>query len=36
MKSIGTKIKEDQAYLKKADFQKELIRKLDADDYQWL
>jgi acetyl-CoA carboxylase carboxyltransferase component len=31
MKSIGTKIKEDQAYLKKADFQKELIRKLDGE-----
>jgi len=31
MKSIGTKIKEDEAYLKRADFQKELLRKLQAE-----
>jgi 3-methylcrotonyl-CoA carboxylase beta subunit len=31
MKSIGTKIKEDAAYLKRADYQKELLRKLEAE-----
>ena len=31
MKSIGTKIKEDSAYLKRADYQKELLRKLEAE-----
>ena len=28
MKPIGTQIKEDEAYLKRADYQKELLRKL--------
>jgi 3-methylcrotonyl-CoA carboxylase beta subunit len=31
MKSIGKKLKEDESYLKRADFQKELIRKLKAE-----
>jgi acetyl-CoA carboxylase carboxyltransferase component len=31
MKSIGTKIKEEEAYLKRADYQKELLRKLEAE-----
>ena len=31
MKSIGTQIKEDEAFLKRADFQKELLRKLSAE-----
>ncbi|MCW8813616.1 MAG: acyl-CoA carboxylase subunit beta [Chlorobium sp.] len=31
MKQIGTQIKEDEAYLKRADFQKELLRKLQAE-----
>ena len=31
MKPIGTKIKEDEAYLKRADIQKELLRKLNAE-----
>ncbi len=31
MKSIGTKIKETEAYLKRADFQKELLRKLEGE-----
>ncbi len=30
MKQIGTKIKEDAAFLKREDFQKELLRKLNA------
>jgi 3-methylcrotonyl-CoA carboxylase beta subunit len=31
MKQIGKQIKEDEAYLKRADFQKELLRKLQAE-----
>ena len=31
MKPIGTQIKEDEAYLKRADYQKELLRKLIAE-----
>lgn len=31
MKPIGTQIKEDQGYLKRADYQKELLRKLTAE-----
>lgn len=31
MKSIGTQIKEDEVFLKRADFQKELVRKLSAE-----
>lgn len=31
MKSVGNKIKEDEAYLKRADYQKELLRKLKAE-----
>jgi len=31
MKSIGTKIKENEAFLKREDFQKELIRRLGAE-----
>ena len=31
MKSIGKKLKEDESYLKRTDFQKELIRKLKAE-----
>jgi acetyl-CoA carboxylase carboxyltransferase component len=31
MKPIGTKIKEDEGYLKRADYQKELLRKLIAE-----
>ena len=31
MKPIGTKAKEDEAYLKRADYQKELLRKLEAE-----
>ena len=31
MKPIGTQIKEDEAYLKRADYQKELLRKLSAE-----
>ena len=31
MRSIGTQIKEDEAFLKRADYQKELIRKLSAE-----
>ncbi|MBK9097837.1 MAG: acyl-CoA carboxylase subunit beta [bacterium] len=31
MKPIGTQIKEDEAYLKRADYQKELLRKLNAE-----
>jgi acetyl-CoA carboxylase carboxyltransferase component len=31
MKSIGTKIKENEAFLKRKDFQKELIRRLGAE-----
>jgi 3-methylcrotonyl-CoA carboxylase beta subunit len=31
MKPIGSKIKEDEAFLKRADFQKELLRKLSAE-----
>jgi len=31
MKPIGSQIKEDEAYLKRADYQKELIRKLIAE-----
>jgi 3-methylcrotonyl-CoA carboxylase beta subunit len=31
MKPIGTQIKEDEAYLKRADYQKELLRKLEAE-----
>ena len=31
MKSIGKKIKEDESYLKRADFQQELLRKLIAE-----
>ena len=31
MKAIGSKIKEDETYLKRADYQKELLRKLEAE-----
>ena len=31
MKSIGKKVNEDEVYLKRADFQKELLRKLLAE-----
>jgi len=31
MKPIGTQIKEDEVYLKRADYQKELLRKLTAE-----
>ncbi|MGB5531072.1 MAG: acyl-CoA carboxylase subunit beta [Ignavibacteriaceae bacterium] len=31
MKLIGTKLKEDEAHLKRADYQKELLRKLEAE-----
>ena len=31
MKSIGTQIKEDEVFLKRADFQKELVRNLSAE-----
>ena len=31
MKPIGSKIKEDEAYLKRVDYQKELLRKLSAE-----
>jgi len=31
MKSIGTKIKENEAFLKREDYQKELIRRLEAE-----
>ena len=31
MKPIGTKAKEDEGYLKRADYQKELLRKLEAE-----
>ena len=31
MKSIGTQVKEDQTFLKRVDFQKELLRKLSAE-----
>ncbi len=31
MKSIGTQVKEDQAFLKRVDYQRELLRKLSAE-----